>query len=106
MLGEDEERLDEISIVLDPEDGRLGVLGLGEESTTAFTRLPYEQWHVPPRCRTMRPDWFLDEDAVMINVIEPEEAAVAYRVRSDALPLDPDGGHDYAIRSFGGKVKR
>jgi hypothetical protein len=36
MLGEDEEWLDEI--VLDPEDGRLGVLGLGEESTTAFTR--------------------------------------------------------------------
>jgi hypothetical protein len=26
MLGEDEEWLDEISIVLDPEDGRLGVL--------------------------------------------------------------------------------
>jgi hypothetical protein len=38
MLGEDEEWLDEISIVLDPEDGRLGVLDLGEESTTAFTR--------------------------------------------------------------------
>ena len=31
MLGEDEEWLDEISIVLDPEDGRLGVLGLGDE---------------------------------------------------------------------------
>jgi hypothetical protein len=39
MLGEDEEWLDEISIQLDAEDGRLGVLGLGEESTTAFTRL-------------------------------------------------------------------
>ena len=38
MLGEDEEWLDEISIQLDPEDGRLGVLGPGEESTTAFTR--------------------------------------------------------------------
>jgi hypothetical protein len=38
MLGEDEEWFDEISIGLDPEDGRLGVLGLGEESTTAFTR--------------------------------------------------------------------
>lgn len=37
MLGEDEEWLDEISVVLDPEDGRLGVLGIGEESTTAFT---------------------------------------------------------------------
>ncbi len=32
-----EEWLDEISIVLDPEDGRLGVLGLGK-TTTAFTR--------------------------------------------------------------------
>src|SRR5271168_4312096 len=42
MLGEDEEWLDEISIVLDPEDGRLGVLGLGEESTTAFTRFGIE----------------------------------------------------------------
>jgi hypothetical protein len=30
MLGEDEEWLDEISIVLEPEDGRLGVLRLGE----------------------------------------------------------------------------
>jgi hypothetical protein len=38
MLGEDEEWL-EISIVLDPEDGRLGVLGLGEESTTALSEL-------------------------------------------------------------------
>ena len=37
MLDEDEEWLDEISIVLDPEDGRLGVLGIGEESITAFT---------------------------------------------------------------------
>jgi hypothetical protein len=31
-------RLDEIRIELDPEDGRLTVLGLGEEGTTAFTR--------------------------------------------------------------------
>jgi hypothetical protein len=30
--------LHEISIELDPEDGRLIVLGLGEEGTTAFTR--------------------------------------------------------------------
>jgi hypothetical protein len=42
MLGEDEEWLDEISIVLDPEDGRLSVLGLGDESTTAFTHLGIE----------------------------------------------------------------
>ena len=38
MLCEDERWLDENSIVPDLEDGRLGVLGLGEESTTAFTR--------------------------------------------------------------------
>ena len=37
MLGEDEEWLDEISIQLDPEDGRLRVLGLGDEATTAFS---------------------------------------------------------------------
>jgi hypothetical protein len=36
MLGEDEDWLHEISIEL--EDGRLTVLGLGEEGTTAFTR--------------------------------------------------------------------
>jgi hypothetical protein len=42
MLGEDEEWLDEISIVLDPEDGRLGVLGLGDESTTTLTRFGIE----------------------------------------------------------------
>jgi hypothetical protein len=42
MLGEDEEWLDEISIVLDPEDGRLGVLSLVDESTTAFTRFGIE----------------------------------------------------------------
>jgi hypothetical protein len=39
MLGEGEEWLeDEISIQLDPEDGRLRVLGLGDEATTAFSR--------------------------------------------------------------------
>ncbi len=37
MLGEDEEWLDEISIVLDPEDGRLGVLGLGENDNRLYT---------------------------------------------------------------------
>ena len=40
MLSEDEEWLDEISIVLDPEDGRLGVPS--DESTTAFTRFGIE----------------------------------------------------------------
>jgi hypothetical protein len=39
MLGEDEHLLQEISIDMDPEDGRLTVLGPGEESITAFT--PY-----------------------------------------------------------------
>ena len=37
MLGEDEERLDEISIQLDPEDRRLRVIGLGNEATAAFS---------------------------------------------------------------------
>jgi hypothetical protein len=39
MLGEDEDLLQEISIDMDPEDGRLTVLGPAEESITAFT--PY-----------------------------------------------------------------
>jgi hypothetical protein len=39
MLGEDEDLLQEISIDMDPEDGRLTVLGPGEESVMAFT--PY-----------------------------------------------------------------
>jgi len=38
MLGEDEDFLQEISIEMDPEDGRLTVLGPGEETMTAFTR--------------------------------------------------------------------
>jgi len=38
MLGEDEDLLQEISIDMEPEDGRLTVLGPGEEATTAFTR--------------------------------------------------------------------
>ena len=37
MFGEDEDLLQEISIDMDPEDGRLTVLGPGEEATTAFT---------------------------------------------------------------------
>ena len=39
MLGENEDLLQEISIEMDPEDGRLTVLGPGEEAITAFTRL-------------------------------------------------------------------
>jgi hypothetical protein len=38
MLGEDEDLLHEISIEMDPEDGRLTVLGPGEEAITAFTQ--------------------------------------------------------------------
>ena len=37
MLGEDEDLLQEISIEMDPEDGRLTVLGPSEEAITAFT---------------------------------------------------------------------
>ncbi len=37
MLGEDEHLLQEISIEIDPEDGRLTVLGPSEEAITAFT---------------------------------------------------------------------
>jgi hypothetical protein len=38
MLGENEDLLQEISIEMDPEDGRLTVLGPGEEAIAAFTR--------------------------------------------------------------------
>ena len=37
MLGEDEDWLHDVCIEMDPEDGRLIVLGLGEEAITAFT---------------------------------------------------------------------
>jgi len=37
MLGEDEDWLQDISIEMDPEDGRLTVYGTGEETITAFT---------------------------------------------------------------------
>ena len=42
MLGEDEDWLQEISIEMDAEDGRLTVLGIGEETITAFTHLGVE----------------------------------------------------------------
>ena len=38
MLGEDEDWLHEICTEMDPEDGRLTVLGTGEEAITAFTQ--------------------------------------------------------------------
>jgi len=42
MLGEDEEWLDEISIEMDPEDGRIIVWGRNDETMTAFTELGIE----------------------------------------------------------------
>ena len=38
MLGEDEDWLQELSITMDPEDGRLYVVGTGEDAITTFTR--------------------------------------------------------------------
>jgi hypothetical protein len=38
VLGEDEDWLQEISIGMEPEDGRLHVYGVGEDGVTAFTR--------------------------------------------------------------------
>ena len=37
MLGENEKWLQEISVELGPEDGRLTVYGVGDETITAFT---------------------------------------------------------------------
>jgi hypothetical protein len=42
MLGEDEDWLEDISIEMDPEDGRILVWGTGEDSITAFTDLGVE----------------------------------------------------------------
>jgi hypothetical protein len=42
MLGEAEDWLQDISIEMDPEDGRLTVRGTGEETITAFTHLGVE----------------------------------------------------------------
>jgi hypothetical protein len=42
MLDEDEEWLDDISIEMDPEDGRITVWGRGDETVTAFTELGIE----------------------------------------------------------------
>jgi hypothetical protein len=42
MLGVDEERLDDIALGLEPEDGRLWIYGPGEEATLAFTRAGVE----------------------------------------------------------------
>jgi hypothetical protein len=74
------------------------------KETPLKLRIPYAQSFIPPRGRKMRTAWFLDEDAVMIRAIEPDEAPVAYRVGSKPLPLDPGARREYAIRSFEGKL--
>ena len=42
LLGEDEERLGELSIDMRPEDGCVSVRGVGEDSMCAFTRFGIE----------------------------------------------------------------
>ena len=42
MLGENEEWLREISLAMDPEEGRLRVLGVGEDECPAFTEYGVE----------------------------------------------------------------
>lgn len=42
MLGEDEEWLREISINMDPEEGHLWVIGIGEDQCPAFTEYGVE----------------------------------------------------------------
>jgi hypothetical protein len=42
ILGEDEDWLQELSITMDPEDGRLYVLGMNDETLTAFTEFGIE----------------------------------------------------------------
>jgi hypothetical protein len=37
MLGEDEDWLQEVCSEMDPEDGRLTIFGIGDETITAFT---------------------------------------------------------------------
>jgi hypothetical protein len=38
LLGEDEDLLHEISIEMEPEDGMIGVHGVGDDYTPAFTQ--------------------------------------------------------------------
>jgi hypothetical protein len=42
MLGEDEDRLQELSVDMFPEDGCLHIVGTGEEAITAFTDFSVE----------------------------------------------------------------
>ena len=43
MLGEDEDWLQDIADEMDPEDGCLTVIGIGENGITAFTRFGVER---------------------------------------------------------------
>ena len=63
MLGEDEDWLQDLSIDMEPEDGRLHVYGVGEDGVTAFTRDGIENLqqiiadqraagHAPPKLRS------------------------------------------------------
>ena len=42
LLGEDEDLLHEISIEMEPEDGKIGVHGVGDDYTPAFTQYGIE----------------------------------------------------------------
>ena len=42
LLGEDEDLLHEISIEMEPEDGNIGVHGIGDDYTPAFTQYRIE----------------------------------------------------------------
>ena len=42
LLGEDEDLLHEISIEMEPEDGKIGVHGIGDDYTPAFTQYGIE----------------------------------------------------------------
>lgn len=42
MLGEDEDRLQDLAMDMDPEDGCLSVYGTNNRSTTAFTPTPFK----------------------------------------------------------------
>ncbi|HEY9348711.1 MAG TPA: hypothetical protein VIQ53_25500 [Inquilinus sp.] len=63
MLGEDEDWLQDLSIDMEPEDGRLHVYGVAEDGVTAFTRDGIENLqqiiadqraagHAPPKLRS------------------------------------------------------
>ncbi len=58
QLGVDEDLLHEISDGLEPEDGVIRVLGLGEDSIIAFTREGVDELKNLIAMRSERPDLF------------------------------------------------